>query len=166
MIGPFVLLEAKKMIKYLFILILLSVTTVSWAQTDGTMQINRYSTLKQEASAAQVNPLLAIVQVKFPTTVQSVGDAVNYLLRYTGYTLVDVQERSQPLQTVLSKPLPYIDRSLGPLSVHEALLVLVGQGMFVVQQDPLNRTINFTLTRAGYRWNKAEQAAALQKKGG
>ena len=155
------------MIKRVLVCLLLSVATVSWAQTSETMQVSRYSTLKETAAPAQINPLLAIVQVKFPTTVQSVGDAVNYLLRYTGYTLVDVQERSKPLQTVLSKPLPYIDRSLGPLSVHEALELLVGKGMFVVQQDPLDRTINFTLTRAGYRLTKAaSQTATLQNKRG
>lgn len=151
------------MVKSIFLLLLLSITIVSWAQTNGSMQVGRYSTLKETATPAQINPLLAIVQVKFPTTVQSVSDAINYLLRYTGYTLVDVTARSKPLQTVLSKPLPYMDRTLGPLSTHEALEVLVGKGLFVVQKDPLNRTVNFTLTRTGQRWSTV---AVAHTKGG
>ena len=113
------------------------------SSAQNVMQVERYSTVSTEASAAQINPLLSVSSFRFPQSVVSVGDAVNAVLLYSGYALDSSDRLPSQLVTVLSKPLPMVDRTLGPLTSEEALLVLVGKGLFSLKQDPINRTVNF-----------------------
>lgn len=113
------------------------------ASQNEIMQVERYSTVSTEASAAQINPLLSVSSFRFPQSVVSVGDAVNAVLLYSGYALESNDRLPLALVTVLSKPLPMVDRTLGPLTSEEALLVLVGKSLFSLNQDPINRTVNF-----------------------
>ena len=50
---------------------------------------------------------------------------------------------------MLAKPLPFVDRELGPVLLKDALMVLAGES-FILTQDPLNREINFLL-KPGYQ---------------
>ncbi len=109
------------------------------------IQVNRYNTVTMNASPSQINPLLMTVQFKFPDSVATVGDAVAYALRYSGYRLVALDKQSSVLKAVLSQPLPISDRDIGPLSLKTALVVLVGQPVFTLVMDPVHRVVNFEL---------------------
>lgn len=124
---------------------------------DGVTQINRYATVDNKPLAAQVNPLLAVQQVHFGTNIKTVGEALNHWLLFSGYNLVADIDRPDALKTILAKPLPQVDRDLGPLSVQDGLEVLVGKGIFNLVIDPLNRTVGFKLS---------PRYAALNKKVG
>lgn len=113
------------------------------ALASSTLQVDRYSTVNESATPAQINPLLSVTAFHFPQSVGTVGEAVNTVLRYSGYALAPEGVLPPELVIVLSKPLPMVDRTLGPLATEEALLVLVGKGLFVLNQDPINRTVNF-----------------------
>lgn len=69
---------------------------------------------------------------------------MNDILRYSGYTLIESHQQSTDLQNTLKKPLPLVDRDLGPMSLRQALTVLAGPA-FTLSVDPLHRTINFPL---------------------
>jgi conjugative transfer region protein (TIGR03748 family) len=137
--------------------ILLILSTASMADTASLMQTSRYTTVKETATAAQLNPLEATVQVQFPKSVKTVGDAVTDLLKYSGYRLVPAAQQSEALQQALTQPLPWVDRTLGPLSLHDALIVLVGQSIFTLQQDPLYRRLNFKMTPYALRLSRANE---------
>ena len=111
--------------------------------------INRYATVENKPSAAQINPLLTIQHIHFPQHITTVGEALTYWLRYSGYTLVNEKLQSQALKEVLQKPLPQVHRNLGPLTIQDGLGVLVGKQVFSLENSHLNRVVNFKLISQG-----------------
>jgi conjugative transfer region protein (TIGR03748 family) len=111
-------------------------------------QINRYATVAHKPLPAQVNPLKAVQQIHFPQAVKTVGEAVNYWLLHSGFHLISAEKQTENLKQVLSAPLPQVDRTLGPLSVEAGLLVLVGQGDFMLKTNAFTREINFQVRGA------------------
>lgn len=136
------------MLKCLFLTVL-SLNALS-GQAAHVTQINRYATVANKPLAAQINPLLAVQQVHFPQEVHTIGQAVEWWLKYSGFALVSKEKQSESLQIILRQPLPQIDRNLGPLSVRDGLEVLVGQQSFILMEDPLLRQVNFKL-KAGVK---------------
>lgn len=108
-------------------------------------QINRYATVANKPLAAQINPLLAVQQVHFPQEVQTIGQAIEWWLRFSGFSLISKEKQPESLQAVMRQALPQIDRTLGPLTVKDGLEVLVGQQSFALIEDPLLRQVNFKL---------------------
>nr|WP_115704627.1 hypothetical protein [Legionella sainthelensi] len=121
------------------------------SQAGNVTHINRYATVSNKPLTAQINPLKAVQQMHFPLSIQTIGDAVNYWLRYSGYHLAPKEKQSESLQKVFQQPLPQVSRNLGPLQIEDGLTVLVGQNLFKLKQDDLLREINFSLLarRAG-----------------
>ena len=114
---------------------------------DNITQIGRYASVKNQALSAQINPLKTVQQVHFPSTVQTIGQAVEHWLAYSGFHLAAKDKQSPSLQTVLKQPLPQVDRNLGPLTISDGLSVLVGQQLFILKHDDLLREVNFTLIK-------------------
>ncbi|AOU64451.1 hypothetical protein [Legionella pneumophila] len=127
----------------------LSLTSLCSIAANVT-QINRYATVANKPLAAQINPLLAIQQVHFPQEVQTIGQAVEWWLKFSGFSFASKEKQPESLQTVMRQALPQIDRNLGPLTVKDGLEVLVGQQSFMLIEDPLLRQVNFKL-KAGVR---------------
>ncbi len=96
-----------------------------------TVRTGRYSYAAVGAQAAQVDPLLAVIDVRLPTDVTTVEEAVNYLLRRSGFNLLPPDPSDQPVNSLLSQPLPEVHRHLGPISLREALLTLGGKAFNV-----------------------------------
>jgi len=113
----------------------------SYAANDT--QISRYATIANQPTAAQVNPLLAVAQYKFPPSVRTVGDAINAVLQNTSYQLVPSDKLSRSVKENLQKPLPITVRTLGPIEIKDALVVLIGRDVFTLVGDPLHRLVNF-----------------------
>ena len=134
------------MLKVLFAssLALTALTTLG----ANVTQVNRYATVANKPLAAQVNPLLAVQQIHFSQEVKTIGQAVEWWLRYSGFTLVAKEKQLESLQAVMRQPLPQIDRNLGPLTVRDGLEVLVGQPVFTLVEDSLLRQVNFQLKPA------------------
>ena len=131
------------MLNFLF-LTALSLNALS-SQAAHVTQINRYATVANKPLAAQINPLLAVQHVHFPREVHTIGQAIKWWLKYSGFSLVSQEKQTDSLQTILRQPLPQIDRNLGPLNVRDGLEVLVGQHSFTLIEDPLLRQVNFKL---------------------
>ncbi len=88
------------------------------------------------------NPWRQRIQVQFPEAVKTVGDAMQVLLRFSGYHLVPVPERSHAMQTLLVLPLPEFQRQLGPMTLLKAMEALSGPG-YQLLLDPVHRTVAF-----------------------
>ncbi len=123
---------------------LLLCATLSAKADDSMTQFGRYLTAINKPTMAQTDLLSQTMQVRFPQTVQTIGDAMNSLLKFSGYSLIEENNRSAELKNTLTKPLPTVDRDFGPMSLKEGLITLIGPGFSLVH-DPLNRTVNFNL---------------------
>jgi conjugative transfer region protein (TIGR03748 family) len=113
-------------------------------QAANITQVGRYATVNNQPLAAQINPLKTVQQIHFPNSVQTIGEAVGYWLRYSGYHLAPQDKQSESLTQILQQPLPQVTRNLGPLTIAEGLSVLVGKSLFTLKHDDLSREINFS----------------------
>lgn len=110
-------------------------------------QVGRYLTVANVPFNEQKNLMRQTIQVRFPQNVQTIGEAINYVLRFSGYSLIPAMHRNEALKIILTKSLPAIDRNYGPMSLRDALNTLVGEPFDVIQ-DPINRTVDFQLKSA------------------
>ena len=108
------------------------------------IQVGRYSTLPPVATTAQTDLLAAIITVQIPDSVQTVGDAVRYLLLRSGYRLLAEEARPADTVDLLALPLPAVHRAFGPIALRHALEMLAGP-TFRLAQDPQHRLISFDL---------------------
>lgn len=125
------------------------------AEAKDITQISRYATVENKPLAAQINPLIALQQVHFPKAVTTIGQALEYWMHYSGFSLVETGQQSDSLQSVLKRPLPQVLRALGPLTVKDGAEVLVGKPVFSLTENFMERTINFKLKQAYVQGKKA-----------
>jgi type IV pili sensor histidine kinase/response regulator len=96
------------------------------------------------ATVAQADLLAAIIMVRIPESVQTVGEAVRYLLLRSGYRLLAEEAMNADAIDLLALPLPAVHRAFGPIVLRHALEMLVGPAFRLVQ-DPQHRLISFEL---------------------
>jgi conjugative transfer region protein (TIGR03748 family) len=111
---------------------------------DNVESVGRYLTISNKPLPQQRDLLSQTIQMRFPPNVKTVGDAVNHILRYSGYSLIAANQRSTDLKNTLQKPLPLVDRGFGPMTLRDALTTLIGPA-FALAEDPLNREVDFRL---------------------
>ena len=115
--------------------------TVNGACADE-VQVGRYATVQAIPTSAQVHLLSAMVRVQFPASVVSVGQAVEHLLKPSGYRLALEDTADPSRRTLLNLPLPEPHRVLGPMPLHTALETLAGPAFRLVE-DPVHRLVSF-----------------------
>ena len=115
--------------------------TVNGAFADE-VQVGRYATVRAVPTLSQVHLLSAIVRVQFPASVISVGQAVEHLLRPSGYRLVSEAAADSSRRTLINLPLPEPHRTLGPMPLQTALETLAGPAFRLVE-DPVHRLVSF-----------------------
>ncbi|MEO8964504.1 MAG: hypothetical protein ABI370_07525 [Gammaproteobacteria bacterium] len=134
----------------LITMILLSMLVSKICLADNNVtQISRYLTASNKPKFSQTNLLSQSVQVRFTRNIQTIGEAMNYLLQFSGYSLRPENEMSTAFKITLSKPLPIIDRELGPMPLSDSLITLAGPA-FHLTEDPVNRIVDFKL-KSGYQ---------------
>ncbi len=140
------------MIRKTVIFLLALFVSTDLLASEANMQTGRYLSVTNKPLHEQQDLLSQIYQVHFPKEVQTVGDAIRYLLHYSGYSLVDEAHQTDALKNTLTKPLPLIDRNFGPMSLRDALVTLAGPA-FTLMSDSLNREVNFKL-KPNVVWQK------------
>ncbi len=118
--------------------------TISPQLHASEVQVGRYSALRAMPTAAQADLMSTTVTVRFPGRIQTVGEAVRYLLQRSGYRLADHHTTNSATADLLGLPLPAVHRNLGPIMLKQALETLVGP-VFRLVQDPVHRLISFEL---------------------
>ena len=108
------------------------------------VQVGRYSALRALPTVAQVDLLSATITARFPERIQTVGEAVRYLLQRSGYRLAHHHVANSVTADLLELPLPAVHRNLGPISLQQALETLIGP-VFRLVLDPVHRLIAFEL---------------------
>lgn len=101
---------------------------------------SRYTLLELTADMQQQELLLQIIDIRLPSGLPlTVGDALRYVLRHSGFRL---SEGSADAQTLYALPLPASHFQLGPVTLREALQTLAGPGWRLCA-DSLERRLWF-----------------------
>jgi len=119
---------------------LCAVASVNLQAND--LQVGRYSLISATPAAAQAELLVAVITVQFPERIQTVGEAVQYLLQRSGYRLATTESIGADTAALFALPLPAVHRNLGPMTLRDALEILAGPAFHLVQ-DPVHRLITF-----------------------
>lgn len=119
---------------------LFTVASVNLQAND--LQVGRYSILAASPTKAQAELLATTMTVRFPNRIQTVGEAVRYLLQRSGYRLANIESIGLDTAALFGLPLPAVHRSLGPMTLRDALETLAGPAFHLVQ-DPVHRLITF-----------------------
>lgn len=131
-------------LKFMLVLLLSVIIVRPCFGYENVTQVGRYLTLENKARLSQIELLSQTIQLRFPQNIQTIHEAMTYLLRFSGYDLVPINHMNKEIQITLSKSLPLVDRDLGPIPLKDALTILAGPA-FVLMQDPINRTVDFRL---------------------
>jgi len=118
----------------------------AWSDGGEALQVARYSTIAPVPSAAQVDPLDAVVTIVFPEQLTTVDEALHYVLRRSGYRLASAKAADPAASVIANQPLPEVHRRLGPITVARALGTLAGPAWTMVV-DPVRRLVSFELAQ-------------------
>lgn len=99
-------------------------TEPALAHPIPVVRSGRYTLVEVVPEHALRDPMEQIVDVSIPATLTAtVGEALRYVLLRTGYRLCEGHEETRALDAL---PLPATHMELGPLTLREALKVLIG----------------------------------------
>ncbi|WP_349843972.1 TcpQ domain-containing protein [Pantoea dispersa] len=112
-------------------------------RSPEVVRYDRYTLVSTRPDDAQRDPLNQIIDITMPAQlVNSVGEGFRYLLLESGYSLCSAT--SSAFSELLSRPLPAVQRDIGPVKLSEALQVLAGPA-WRLKVDEVNREICFEL---------------------
>ncbi|ORM92194.1 TcpQ domain-containing protein [Pantoea cypripedii] len=112
------------------------------------VRYDRYTLASTRPDDAQRDPLSQIIDITMPSQlVSTVGEGFRYLLLESGYSLCSAT--SSAFSELLSRPLPAVQRDIGPVKLSEALQIVAGPA-WRLKVDEVNREICFEL-RDQYR---------------
>ncbi len=133
-------------LKYCLFFLAMGLCSVTNANETGYYQVSRYLEAKMVAKPSQLNPLDSVIRIKFPITVSSVKDAIDYVLDDSGYEIVHEQFWTPEMKIILSAQIAHTQRdlSLTPLKISDVINVVVGDAFYVVS-DPLRRKVSVVL---------------------
>lgn len=104
------------------------------------LRTSRYQLVAMQTPLEQRELLEQVVNVHIPPSAAStsVGDAIRFTLRNTGYSLCHPTQDHQ--KWLFSRPLPAVHYHLGPIALREALQVLAGDAWELID-DPVKREV-------------------------
>ncbi|EAB7739690.1 hypothetical protein B5864_16585 [Salmonella enterica] len=117
-----------------------------WQRSPEVTRAGRYTLVSVKSADAQREPLNQLIDITMPVSlVSSVGDGFRYLLFQSGYSLCG--RYGANFAELLNRPLPAVQRRLGPVRLSEALQVVAGPA-WRMTVDEVNREVCFVLREA------------------
>ncbi|MCX4030191.1 LysM peptidoglycan-binding domain-containing protein [Endozoicomonas sp. SM1973] len=123
---------------------LMASCVISLSHADKVVRLDRYTLQKAEPTADQQHLLSVMVNMRFPSQVKTVGDALEWVLMRSGYRLEQPSEHNPYLFSLYSLKLPSIHRRIGPATLEDVLNVLAGDG-YQLAINPVIREIGYTI---------------------
>ena len=108
------------------------------------IQTGRYSTVQAKPTQPQRQLLQVMISVTIPDEITTIGQTIHYLLKRSGYQLVQPQAHQPELIAFFQKRLPEVHRHMGPMTLEDALSILTAPA-FTLHEDPVNRFISYGL---------------------
>ena len=132
-------------IRILVVALIATTSTLATAEIlekDGKqfVRTDNYTLVNIETKPEQLNPLLSITTISFSQNIFTVGQAINELLRGSGYTWLSAQDENDALSEL---ELPSVVRELGPIRLRDALITVAGVA-WELEVNEVNRTLWFT----------------------
>ncbi len=124
-------------------LLLLPMTT----SANNTYLEKGLSLIKVSAEARQEQPLNSISTITLPSSIETIGQAINYVLLESGYELESRELFSPETRTILMKKIPMSQRYFEYTTKEQIISALVGKS-FDVRNDEINRTVSINLRNA------------------
>lgn len=131
-------------IKVILMILWLIPWSVSAAVSDSDARVGRYAVVHLGADPAQADLLAVVVRVTFAPSITTVGEALDHLLARSGFALAPLDTSDPNLPVLLTRPLPQVQRRMGPIRLQDALEVLAGPA-WVLVIDPVNRLVSYEL---------------------
>ncbi|EHC5874484.1 hypothetical protein JR782_005398, partial [Salmonella enterica subsp. enterica serovar Eastbourne] len=117
-----------------------------WQRSPEVTREGRYTLVSVKSADVQREPLNQLIYITLPVSlVNSVGDGFRYLLFQSGYSLCG--RYGADFSELLNRPLPAVQRRLGPVRLSEALQVVAGPA-WRMTVDEVNREVCFVLRDA------------------
>ncbi|EKC7221197.1 TcpQ domain-containing protein [Salmonella enterica] len=117
-----------------------------WQRSPEVTREGRYTLVSVKSADAQREPLNQLIDITMPVSlVSSVGDGFRYLLFQSGYSLCG--RYGADFAELLNRPLPAVQRRLGPVHLSEALQVVAGPA-WRMTVDEVSREVCFVLREA------------------
>jgi conjugative transfer region protein (TIGR03748 family) len=124
----------------LSVLAMTAINTNAIAQ-EQLIEQNGYTQIVVDTAHVQKHPLNNVTTISLPKNVRYVGQALNYILYPSGYSLGDLKTTESEVLKLYSMTIPVVNRSFKRASVKQIVSVLVGQG-YELRIDDQTRTIN------------------------
>ena len=141
---------------FLCLLVLSCLSLPIRALAQSSVQTGRYTAVATGPTDAQRDPLKAIITVELAADVTTVEEAVNRVLADTGYALTAAVSDETEVFGLLDRPLPAVQRTLGPITVLDALKTLAGPASRVFV-DPVHRLVTIEFDPAAQSsWREPE----------
>ena len=119
----------------------IGITQAIYADAIG-IQTGRYTTQVNGLKEYQIDLLQQSVSIKFNDSVQTIHQAIDALLKFSGFHLLPLNHQNKLAQVMLSNPLPNALRDIKQATLKQALSGLTGD-VFNIVVDPIYRTIAF-----------------------
>ncbi len=132
------------------LIVLIYSITMNVSATD--IKVGRYTSMQPVATPQQQDPLSVIIDVTLPQDIVTVGDALPYILKRSGYYMATGKVADPALPRLLNTSLPEIHRRLGPITLRNGLKTLAGNSWTLVE-DHVGRLVSFEL-KDQYRGNE------------
>jgi len=124
-------------------LLCLSILCITNSFADN-IRVGRYLSVADAPLPDQQQLLQQQIQVRFSQKIKTVGEAMQFILKLSGYRLAYAKTMSVLVQSMLRQPLPEVDRNFGPMSLQNALITLAGNTFYLLV-DPVHRLIAFKI---------------------
>jgi len=129
--------------------VLLSTTSgLSAAETKPpspmTVVDSRYVKIEAGPVPGQMDLLNNLLEIEVPDHLNTVGQALEYILSPYGFRLADCEPDNEAQYLLFSLPLPDPHRHLETMTLHDALFTLGGEG-FSPEVNPVKRTLCYQL---------------------
>lgn len=129
----------KKQIVIQCMIFVMTLNVVAMVNAEERARTDRYTLVSMEAKSDQSRPLSTITNISLGREIGSVGDAINELLKGSGYRW----QSQDGIDHLLNElPLPEVVRNLGPIRLSDALQTLAGE-TWTLRTDNLNRIVWF-----------------------
>lgn len=132
----------KKNILLVGMSLLINGNVLSQALGPEFTQLSRYVKINVDSDIQQRNPLKTIVNIRYPNSIKTVGQAITYSLDRSGYVMPNSKGLSESVRILLSRPLPRIHNEFKFVTLESLLKTLAGEA-FSLLVDPVSREINF-----------------------
>ena len=122
---------------------------------DRRLQVDRYTGYKTNATLEEVNPLLVLTQINFPSAIKTVREAIDHALQRSGYR-VDWQQSAEAYNIFSKLDIPLVHRKLNLMTLKDAIATLAGEAWQLLV-DSVNRKLVIRL-HAYVPWQIADKS--------